>query len=212
MTFRKKLKTWLAKKKNFKSALIVVIFGIFILLITNMNPGILNNPKTEISSFIPSIMIDGLKLDRVENLSTPDDQGYVQKGFAFFNVDGEEVVSSINDKGELIVQTKPIILTVFVCNRGNAAHCQEYLSNGVVEVNKGVTNKKTSIHNRKVFLASFEESNQDTDPNFDKTKLSSTSYLWCEGKHCFQVFSYKEFSDVTEKLINSIIENYSNKK
>jgi len=212
LVLKKNIKSLLSKKKNAKSILIVVLFVIFILLVIKMNNGIINNPKTEISSFIPTVMIDGVKLDKVENLNTPDDQGYIQKGFAFFNVDGQEAVSSVDDKGQLVLQTTPIILTAFVCNRGSSTKCQEYLNNGIIEQNKGVTGKNLSIHSKKVSLVSFEGENQQLDPNFEKTKLSSTSYLWCDGKHCFQVFSYKEFGDITEKLISSIIDNYSNKK
>ena len=211
VVMKKHIKSLLARKKNFRPILIIIIFGIFLVFLLRMETGIINNAKTEISIFIPAVIVPGIKLEKVENLDSADDQGYIQKGFAFFNVDGQEAASNINDNGELFTQTTPIILTLFVCNRGSAKKCEEYLGNGILEQNKGISKNKISIHGKDVSFVSFEGANQQLDPNFEKTKLNSTSYLWCEGNHCFQAFSYKEFATVTEALINSVIENYTNK-
>jgi len=212
-------------KKYIVPILVIAIFIILILIIANKNKeinsnknintytpisnsisGIINNPETDISNFVPKD-IDGIKFDKIEKISSSEDQGFLQKGFIYFKVIGKEATTTTKDN-QILLQTTPIILNIFVCNKENSSVCQDYLNNGVLEHNPGMSNKQILINNRNISYSEFPENNKSLDVNFEKTKMNSTSYIWCEGKYCMQMLSYSQFGDINDNLISAIIVNY----
>lgn len=192
-------------KKNIISFLIIFVFvAVFIIFIRN-NSKIINNTDIDISTFVPSD-ISEIKFNKIEKVPPIEDNGFLQKGFIFFSVIGKEGTVLDEEDDKFSIQTTPIILNIFICNRGSSVVCQDYLSNGIIKNNPGMINKQILIHDRNISYFEFLE--KSLDINFEKTKMNSTSYIWCENKYCFQVGSYSEFGDINKRLIDSIIDIY----
>ncbi len=198
---------YLSMKKTIVAVLVLVAFGVLVFFIIKSNSATINNPVADVSRFVPAD-IAGVKFDRIEKLSSPEDQGLLQKGLIYFNVVGWEATSTITIDNQLLMQTTPIILNIFVCNKESPSVCQDYLSNGVLEHNQGMSKSPISINGSNISFFEYQEKDKLFDINLEKTKMNSTSYIWCEGRYCMQMLSYSEFSDINDKLINAVINTY----
>jgi len=173
---------------------------------------IINNPNIDIIRFAPND-VDNLIFDRVWYLDSDTGQGYIQKGFLFFNVTGEE--ASIIQQGGMTYVVNPhtidprITLNIFVCDEDNATVCLDNLFIDTPKHNKNLIEEDVFISDKNISYYGYRQKEGFTHIDGLLTDTDITSYTWCDHRYCFQVSSHYQFENITTALIQRIIERYS---
>jgi hypothetical protein len=175
------------------------------------NPNsIINNPNIDIIGFVPD-NVNNIVFDHVWLLDNPG-QGYMQRGFLFFNVTGE--ATSIIQEGAMKYTVSPhtidpsIMLNIYVCDENNITSCQNNLIISPKN-DSDLINRDIVISNRNISYFEAQKKEGLTERNGILTDTDVTSYIWCDHKYCFQMISHYQFENITTTLIQKIIERYS---
>ncbi len=205
------------KNRGFIAPLLIIIIvfiviagGFYYYFLKNKNQqNIINNTNTDISSFVPS-NINEIKFDKIQYLSA-NDQGFILRGLVYFNVIGQESTSTKTSDGNLLTVATPIVLIVFECAKESSTICQKYLTDGIVKNNQDMIQKELTISNKNISYFEFKKISTDSfvKQSAGLVNTDSTTYVWCEGKFCFQVLSYYKFDIITKDFVNGVIDTYS---
>ncbi len=156
-------------------------------------PLLIDDGEASVHDFVPP-SVPGLNYDKVEVLHV-EDQGFVQRGFIYYKIANSS-------------EKKRIIVNMFSCNMSSVS-CQSYLRDGVKRRNPTIRDTMIDILGRQVDFFDFAAKGSEVNVTSGTISTDATSYIWCEGAHCFQVMSFYEYDGLSRGLMSTLIQHYT---